>query len=41
LRVVGPWYLPVAVTAQLNVWRQAIAAGVDETQLKADYDAAA
>jgi hypothetical protein len=40
LRVVGLRYLPVAVTARLNVWRQAIAAGLDETQLKADHDAA-
>lgn len=36
LAVVGPRYLPVNVTAQLNVWKQAISGGVDETQLSAD-----
>lgn len=39
MAVVGPRYLPVNVTAQLNVWKQAISGGADEAQLKADTQA--
>jgi hypothetical protein len=38
LTVVGPRYLPVRVTAELNVWRQAVSAGIDENQVKADTE---
>ncbi len=38
LIVVGPRYLPVKVTAQLNVWKQAINAGIDQTQVKSDTE---
>ena len=35
LSVIGPRYLPIKVTAVLNVWKQA---GVDDAQLKADTE---
>ena len=38
LIVVGPRYLPVMVTAQLNVWKQAVNAGIDQTQVKSDTE---
>ena len=36
LTVVGPRYLPVMVTAVLNVWQQAINTGIDQTQVVAE-----
>jgi predicted phage baseplate assembly protein len=36
LQVLGPRYLPVIVQVDLNVWQQAIDAGVDQNKIKAD-----
>ncbi|MEV6279192.1 baseplate J/gp47 family protein [Nocardia sp. NPDC051832] len=38
LTVVGPRYLPVKVTAVLNVWKSALNAGADEKQVRTDTE---
>jgi predicted phage baseplate assembly protein len=38
LTVVGPRYLPIKVTTELSIWKQALSAGVDPAQVVADTE---